>query len=66
MQDGITINTREAAPSLETASTESVEDDQYLLTLVRYIHQNTGKAGIVNNLYEYKCSSYIEYTGGTE
>ncbi|WP_432663375.1 transposase [Wukongibacter baidiensis] len=40
---------------------EPVEDDAYLLTVHRYIHQNPIKAGLVNSLEEYKWSSYYEY-----
>lgn len=40
---------------------EPVEDDTYFLTVIRYIHQNPIKAGIVKELYEYKYSSYIDY-----
>ncbi len=42
---------------------EPVEDDSYLLTVVRYIHQNPLKAGIVNHISDYKWSSYHEYLG---
>ncbi len=40
---------------------EKVEDDKYLLTVLRYIHQNPIKAGIVEEAIKYKWSSYIEY-----
>ncbi|MCT4606821.1 MAG: transposase [Marinisporobacter sp.] len=40
---------------------EPVEDDKYLLTVQRYIHQNPIKAGLVTNIEEYKWSSYDEY-----
>lgn len=40
---------------------EVVENDQYLLTVLRYIHQNPIKAKIVNNIEHYKWSSYFEY-----
>ncbi|MGM0877152.1 MAG: transposase [Bacillota bacterium] len=42
---------------------ENVETDQYLLTVVRYIHQNTVKAGIVNRVDEWKWSSCHGYYG---
>lgn len=42
---------------------EPVEDDGYLLTLIRYIHQNPKKEGIVRELEEYEWSSYSEYIG---
>lgn len=41
---------------------EPVETDTYLLTVIRYIHQNPVKAGITKNIEDYKWSSYIEYT----
>lgn len=40
---------------------EKVEDDQYLLTVLRYIHQNPLKAGIVQDISCYKWSSYKCY-----
>lgn len=40
---------------------EPVEDDQYLLTVLRYIHQNPLKAGLVKNIADYKWNSYGEY-----
>jgi len=39
-----------------------VENDEYLLTLTRYIHQNPLTAGIVKDLDEYRWSSYRDYT----
>ena len=45
---------------------ETVEDDTYFLTVLRYIHQNPIKAGIVNNIADYKWSSYINYIEGYE
>jgi REP element-mobilizing transposase RayT len=42
---------------------EPVEDDRYLLSVVRYIHQNPVKAGIVSDVGGYKWSSYTEYLG---
>ena len=38
-----------------------VENDIYLLTVLRYIHQNPLKARIVKNIKDYKWSSYNEY-----
>ena len=38
-----------------------VEIDEYFLHLIRYIHQNPVKAGIVEKLGEYRYSSYNEY-----
>ena len=40
---------------------EVVEDDSYLLSVLRYIHQNPVKAGMVENTAEYRWSSYGEY-----
>lgn len=40
---------------------EPVEDDAYFLTVMRYIHQNPLKAGLVNNIEQYKWSSYNDY-----
>jgi putative transposase len=42
---------------------EPVEDDRYLLAVIRYIHQNPVKAGIVKHAKNYKWSSYCEYLG---
>jgi putative transposase len=42
---------------------EVVNDEKYLLAVVRYIHQNPLKAGIVNNINDYAWSSYSEYIG---
>ncbi|MCG8482865.1 MAG: transposase [Clostridia bacterium] len=42
---------------------EVVADDTYLLVLMRYIHQNPIKAGMVKNIKDYKWSSYNEYIG---
>ena len=40
---------------------EPIEDDQYFLTVLRYIHQNPIKAKLVENIAEYKYSSYNSY-----
>lgn len=40
---------------------EAVEDDVYLKTVLRYIHLNPVKAGIVGSVREYKYSSYGAY-----
>ncbi|HZJ76231.1 MAG TPA: transposase [Oscillospiraceae bacterium] len=42
---------------------EVVENDSYFLTVIRYIHQNPLKAGIVKDIADYRWSSYGEYTG---
>lgn len=45
---------------------EAVEDEEYLLTLTRYIHQNPLKAGITSSIDCYKWSSFGEYLGRSE
>ncbi len=40
---------------------EPVEDNSYLLTVLRYIHQNPLKAGICQKISEFPYSSYREY-----
>lgn len=40
---------------------ELIEDDAYVLALVRYIHRNPIKAGMVNMPEEYKWSSYLSF-----
>lgn len=40
---------------------EPVENDGYFLTVLRYIHQNPLKAGMVQDVGDYKWSSYNEY-----
>ena len=40
---------------------EPVENDRYLISLIRYIHNNPVKAKIVNQPYQYKWSSYSLY-----
>jgi len=40
---------------------EPVENDRYLISLVRYIHNNPVKAKIVNQPHQYKWSSYSLY-----
>lgn len=42
---------------------EPVENDEYLLPLSRYIHQNPVKAGIASGIDSYKWSSFSEYLG---
>ena len=42
---------------------EPVDTEQYLHTVLRYIHQNPLKAGLVDNIELYKWSSYGEYIG---
>ena len=40
---------------------EPVEDDAYLLTVIRYIHQNPVKAGLCREPEEYPYSSFASY-----
>ncbi|MBO5066562.1 MAG: transposase, partial [Clostridia bacterium] len=40
---------------------EPIEDDSYFLTVLRYIHQNPVKAGIVKSIDDYLFSSYNDY-----
>lgn len=40
---------------------EPIEDDRYYLSLIRYIHQNPVKAGMVCDIKEYEWSSYNDY-----
>lgn len=45
----------------ERFKSEIVENDVYFLTVLRYIHQNPVKAGIVDVIDAYRWSSYLEY-----
>ncbi|NLO38094.1 MAG: transposase [Ruminiclostridium sp.] len=45
----------------ERFKSEAVNDESYLLTVLRYIHQNPLKAGLCKELSEYKWSSYNDY-----
>ncbi len=47
----------------ERYKSEPVEDDAYFLTVLRYIHQNPVKAGMVENIADYRWSSFKEYIG---
>jgi putative transposase len=40
---------------------EPVEDEEYLVAVLRYIHQNPLKAEVVHAIRDYKWSSYHEY-----
>ena len=42
---------------------EPVNDIEYFVTLLRYIHQNPLKAGMVEKAGDYQWSSWPEYTG---
>jgi len=41
---------------------EPVDDIEYFVTLLRYIHQNPVKAGIIENINDYPWSSWKEYS----
>lgn len=45
----------------ERYKSEPVEDEDYFLIVLRYIHQNPVKANIVSSVDEYKWSSYKDY-----
>lgn len=42
---------------------ENVETNKYLFTVIRYIHQNPVKAGIVNRVDDWRWSSCLGYYG---
>lgn len=46
----------------ERFKSEPVEDEDYFITLLRYIHQNPVKAGMVEHVGEYTWSSWRELT----
>ena len=50
----------------ERFKSEPVNDMTYFTTLLRYIHQNPVKAGIVENVKDYEYSSWGEYTGDVD
>ncbi|MDD4753897.1 MAG: transposase [Desulfitobacteriaceae bacterium] len=45
---------------------EPVENEAYFLILLRYIHQNPVKAGLVRDIDQYKWSSFNEYVNETK
>ncbi len=45
---------------------ETVENDSYFLTVIRYIHQNPLKAGLVKSIEDYQWSSIREYINRPE
>ncbi|MBM7661707.1 hypothetical protein JOC85_002510 [Bacillus mesophilus] len=45
----------------ERYKSENVEDTRYFLTVLRYIHQNPLKAGIVQTIWDSKWTSIHEY-----
>jgi REP element-mobilizing transposase RayT len=49
----------------ERFKSEVIDSDEYFLTVLRYIHQNPMKAGIVKDNSGYRWSSYSEYMGNT-
>ena len=44
---------------------EPIEDEKYLMTVIRYVHQNPLKAGMTQKVEDYKYSSYNEYADDT-
>jgi REP element-mobilizing transposase RayT len=42
---------------------ENIENDTYLFAVIRYIHQNPRKAGMVDKIGDYKWSSFNDYMG---
>jgi REP element-mobilizing transposase RayT len=49
----------------ERFKSEVVETDAYFVTVLRYIHQNPIKAGIIKEVEKYLWSSYREYIGNS-
>lgn len=47
----------------ERFRSEAVEDQEYFLTVFRYIHQNPLKAGVSQSLEKWEWSSYHDYFG---
>ena len=45
---------------------EPVNSMEYFVTLIRYIHQNPVKAGLVDHVSEYPWSSWSEYVSHTD
>ena len=43
-----------------------IEVDKYFIPLIRYIHQNPIRAGLVEYLASYQYSSYLEYLHGAK
>lgn len=48
----------------ERFNSENVDNDSYFRTVLRYIHQNPLKAGLITNIFESKWSSIHEYVHG--
>ena len=49
----------------ERFKSETVEDESYFVTVLRYVHQNPVRANICKEVKDYKWSSYKEYTYGS-
>ncbi len=47
----------------QNTKTKLVDDETYLLTLVSYIHQNPLRAKLVENIRDWKYSSYLDLNG---
>ena len=47
-------------------ASKPVEEEKHLFSLVRYIHQNPLRAGLVSNVNDYKWSSFQDYLSGNE
>lgn len=47
-------------------ASKPVEGEKHLFSLVRYIHQNPIRAGIVSNLNDFRWSSFQDYLSGNE
>ena len=45
---------------------EPIENDKYFLTVLRYIHQNPLKAGLVKSIEDYQWSSIGEYSNSSK
>jgi len=52
---------REGALFANRYKSEPVEDERYYFSLIRYVHQNPLKAGMVESIRKYPHSSYSEY-----
>lgn len=47
-------------------NSKPINEEKYLFSLTRYIHQNPLRAGIVTNLHHFKWSSFQDYLSGTD
>lgn len=41
--------------------TKLIDNEEYLLNIINYIHQNPIRAGLVKRLYEWEYSSFLDY-----